>query len=86
MMEKYPELNYTGGFIASDPLARSPYRYAFFNCILDEKTGTYLSEDASFSKRWTDMGGEIWADLDSRLQHVGPVNFHGDFSTQFKKG
>ncbi len=86
MMEKYPQLNYTGGFTTGDPLAQSRYRHAFFNCILDEKTGTYLSEDASFSKRWADMGGEIWADLGSRLQHVGPVNFHGDFSTQFNKG
>ena len=27
--------------------------------------GTYLSEDFAFCKRWTDMGGEIWADLKS---------------------
>lgn len=29
------------------------------NGIIDEKSGTYLSEDLSFCKRWTDMGGEI---------------------------
>ncbi len=29
------------------------------------------------------MGGEIWADLQSRLTHVAAVNFTGDFTTQF---
>jgi hypothetical protein len=28
-------------------------------------------------------GGEIWADLESRLDHVGPSVFHGDISSQF---
>jgi hypothetical protein len=84
MEERYPELNYTGGFITADPLTASKHRYAFFNCMIDEKTGTYLSEDHSFSRRWLDMGGEIWADLGSRLQHVGPINFHGNFATQFQ--
>jgi len=45
--------------------------------------GTYLSEDFAFCKRWTDMGGEIWADLNSRLGHVGPMTFNGDLSSQF---
>jgi hypothetical protein len=31
------------------------------------------------------MGGEIWADLESRLTHVGPVSFAGNFATQFGK-
>jgi hypothetical protein len=54
-----------------------------FECIIDSKTGVYLSEDFSFCKRWTDMGGEIWADLESRLNHVGPATFYGDVATQF---
>jgi hypothetical protein len=29
------------------------------------------------------MGGEIWADLDSKLQHIGPMTFSGDLSSQF---
>jgi hypothetical protein len=29
------------------------------------------------------MGGEIWADLNSRLSHVGPYVFRGDLSSQF---
>jgi hypothetical protein len=66
-----------------DDLAGSPNRFALFDCMIDHRTGTYLSEDFAFCKRWTDMGGEIWADLESRLDHVGPSVFYGDVASQF---
>ncbi len=85
MLEHYPELRYAYDHKPDDRLSESPYRYALFNCMIDEETKVYLSEDFSFCKRWTDMGGEIWADLESRLTHVGTVSFRGDLSTQFKQ-
>src|ERR1700744_6410603 len=66
-----------------DALAGSPNRFALFECMIDPKSGTDLSEDCAFCKRWTDIGGEIWADLESRLDHVGPSVFHGDAASQF---
>jgi hypothetical protein len=66
-----------------DALAGSPNRFALFECMIDPATGTYLSEDFAFCKRWTDIGGEIWADLESRLDHVGPSVFRGDIASQF---
>ena len=66
-----------------DALAGSFNRFALFECMIDPATGTYLSEDFAFCKRWTDIGGEIWADLESRLDHVGPAVFHGDIASQF---
>src|SRR3954470_4366328 len=66
-----------------DALAGSPNRFALFDCMIDQRTGTYLSEDFAFCKRWTDIGGEIWADIESRLDHVSPSVFHGDISLQF---
>jgi hypothetical protein len=66
-----------------DVLAGSRHRFALFESLIDPATGTYLSEDFAFCKRWTDIGGEIWADLDSRLDHVGPAVFHGDVASQF---
>jgi hypothetical protein len=83
MIEKYPELRYRSENRAEDTLRDSPWRAALFNCMLDSQTGTYLSEDFSFCRRWTDMGGEIWADLQSRLVHVGSMNFNGDTTTLF---
>ena len=61
----------------------SPNRFALFDCMIDPSTGTYLSEDFAFCQRWTDIGGEIWADLESRIDHVGPSVFHGDVASQF---
>jgi hypothetical protein len=66
-----------------DALVGSANRFALFECLIDPATGTYLSEDFAFCKRWTDIGGEIWADLDSKLDHVGPSVFHGDIASQF---
>ena len=67
---------------SADALAGSPNRFALFECMIDHRTGTYLSEDFAFCKRWTDIGGEIWADIESHLDHVGPSVFHGDMSSQ----
>ncbi len=83
MMEHYSDLRYSREHQAEDPLRNSKYRCALFNCLIDEATGTYLSEDYSFCKRWKDMGGEIWVDLQSRLTHVGVMAFNGDVTTQF---
>src|ERR1700740_2350912 len=66
-----------------DALAGSASGFALFECMIDPATGTYLSEDFAFCKRWTDIGGEIWADLDIRLDHVGPSVFRGDVASQF---
>jgi hypothetical protein len=82
MIEHYPELRYTHEHKATDPLAGSPWRSALFNCMVDKSTGFYLSEDFSFCRRWTDMGGEIWVDCTSRLEHVGVMVFKGNLAAR----
>ncbi len=84
MIAKYPELKYSGQHLAQDPFKGSEFRYALFNCFIEPETGVYLSEDYSFCRRWTDMGGEIWMDLKSQLTHVGPMSFVGNFATQIQ--
>jgi hypothetical protein len=81
MCSKYSELRYKRDH-SIDAASASENRFALFECMIAED-GTYLSEDFAFCKRWTAMGGEIWADLQSRLSHVGPMTFHGDLSSQF---
>lgn len=83
MCRHYPALQFRLEHSISDPLAGSPNRFALFECIIDPDSGTYLSEDFSFCRRWTDIGGQIWLDLQSRLNHVGPATFYGDLATQF---
>jgi hypothetical protein len=82
MCAAYPSLQFFREH-SIDALAGSPNRFALFECMIDPNSKTYLSEDFAFCRRWTDLGGEIWADLESRLDHVGPSVFQGDISAQF---
>ena len=81
MCSHYPQLQYKHDH-SIDAATASGNRFALFECMIAED-GTYLSEDFAFCKRWIDMGGEIWADMNSKLNHVGPMTFCGDLSLQF---
>jgi hypothetical protein len=83
MCAHYPQLKFKRDH-STDAAIQSDNRFALFECMIAED-GTYLSEDFAFCKRWTDIGGEIWADLDSKLSHVGPMTFCGDLSSQFAR-
>ncbi len=82
MIDHYPELRYTHEHRTGDPLEGSRWRSALFNCMIDQATGFYLSEDFSFCRRWTDMGGEIWVDYLSRLEHVGLMVYRGNMAAR----
>ncbi len=78
MMKAYPQLQYKSQGSPGDPFPGNPYRYAFFDCLLDDTTKAYLAEDFSFCRRWTDLGGDIWVDQQSKLNHIGMDIFKGD--------
>jgi hypothetical protein len=79
----HPELKYET-IHAPAAAPQSKHRFALFECMIDPETHAYLSEDFAFCRRWTDLGGEIWLDLQSQLTHVGPTEYVGDLSTQFR--
>jgi len=56
-----------------------PTMYSIFDCEIDEK-GHYLSEDWLFCRRWSAIGGEIWAHGKVLLNHIGHYEFVGDLS------
>lgn len=85
MIERYSDRKYSRESNSEDPLKGNPWRCALFDCLIERETGTYLSEDYSFCRRWTDMGGEIWTDLQSRLTHMGTQAFNGDLSVHQDK-
>jgi len=80
----HPQLRYRRTSSTTDPLGNSPNRFALFDCMIDPASGVYLSEDYAFCRRWTELGGEIWVDVESKLTHVGPIAFAGNFATQFR--
>lgn len=48
-----------------------------FESMIEPETGQHLSEDYAFCRRWRDLGGEIFADFQGRLTHVGAMAFSG---------
>jgi hypothetical protein len=76
MIEKYPELKYNNDL--NTPPELNPHFYAFFDTMIDPKDKRYLSEDYCFSRRWQDIGGEIWLDPSISLNHYGSFNFQGN--------
>lgn len=56
-----------------------------FEPMIEKETGEYLSEDYAFCRRWRDLGGEIFADFDSRLTHVGHASYEGSLKDSLAK-
>jgi hypothetical protein len=76
MIAAYPDLKYNNDL--NTPPELNPHFYAFFDTMIDPKDRRYLSEDYTFSRRWQDIGGEIWLDPSISLNHYGSFNFQGN--------
>jgi hypothetical protein len=77
MIAAYPETRYTAGLVYPPPPSPEPARFALFDCMIDPDTGTYLSEDFTFCRRWRSIGGTIWLDTAGTLTHAGTHGFCG---------
>ena len=84
MKEAYPNLKYTSDQIINNERFSSDNCYAFFDCIIDEKSNRYLSEDYAFCRLWQKIGGRIFADVISPLTHYGTYPFAGHVWTKFE--
>ena len=76
MAAHYPELGYDYSHTNDDNIGN----VAFFDTAIDTERREYLPEDYAFCKRWTDMGGEIYADVHSVFTHVGTFEYTGNFT------
>ncbi len=85
MIGHYPQLKFNGTDLGANRELNSANTYALFECMIDPDGGAYLSEDYAFCRRWTDMGGEVWANVTSRLVHVGNVPFEGDLASMLAR-
>lgn len=74
LIAAHPEAKYRSANVNEPP---SDHRYNLFDCTIDPETGTYLSEDYTFCRRWRKLGGKVWLDLRSKLNHVGTCEFQG---------
>jgi len=74
VVDAHPELRARMGDMAD---AAAPRAVMIFDTMIEAETGQYLSEDYAFCRRWRDLGGEIWADMEARLTHVGHAAYTG---------
>jgi hypothetical protein len=74
LVDAHPELKARMDDMAD---AAAPEAVMVFETMIEPETGQYLSEDYAFCRRWRDLGGKIWADMQSRLTHVGYTAYSG---------
>ena len=78
MQKAFPSTKYTDDVNFLKP-HENEQAYALFDCaVVDEK---YLSEDWLFCQRWSNMGGQIYADISIDLMHTGIHDFKGSLLT-----
>lgn len=78
--DKFPEL-----WCKNDHQNRDFEEYhACFDCMIDPVTRRYLSEDYAFCRRWQQVDGKIYADVNTTLGHVGNLPFSGCLGERLK--
>jgi len=81
MMDAHPELKYVNDINVDQKF--EPYMYALFDTMIDPESRRYLSEDYTFCRLWQMMGGEVYLDPRTALNHVGHYTFRGNIRKLF---
>ena len=81
MMDAHPDLKYVNDINVDQKF--EPYMYALFDTMIDPESRRYLSEDYMFCRLWQQMGGEVYLDPRTALNHVGHYTFRGNIRKLF---
>ena len=81
LFDNHPETKYVNDINVDQKF--EPFMYALFDCIIDPESRRYLSEDYTFCRRWQDMGGDVWLDPRTALNHIGHYTFRGNIRKLF---
>ena len=76
MFEEYPDLKYANDINVDEKFEK--HMYALFDTMIDPDSRRYLSEDYTFCRLWQQMGGEVFLDPRTGLNHVGHYTFRGN--------
>lgn len=81
MMDAHPDLKYVNDINVDSKF--EPYMYALFDTMIDPESRRYLSEDYMFCRLWQNMGGDVYLDPRTSLNHVGHYTFRGNIRKLF---
>ena len=75
MFDAHPELKYANDINVDQKFEK--HMYALFDTMIDPESRRYLSEDYTFCRLWQQMGGEVFLDPRTGLNHVGHYTVRG---------
>ena len=81
LFDAHPELKYVNDINVDQKF--EPFMYALFDTMIDPESRRYLSEDYTFCRLWQQMGGEVYLDPRTALNHVGHYTFRGNIRKLF---
>ena len=81
LFDKHPEMKYVNDINVD--MKFEPFMYALFDTMIDPDSRRYLSEDYTFCRLWQNMGGTIYLDPRTALNHVGHYTFRGNIRKLF---
>ena len=81
MFDKHPEYKYVNDINVDNKF--EPFMYALFDTVIDPESRRYLSEDYMFCRTWQNMGGTVYLDPRTALNHVGHYTFRGNIRKLF---
>ena len=73
MLKKFPEINDLAEVGKLSRAGVTRIIRAFEK--MRDPIGQQLSEDYAFCERWLQCGGEVWANVEHKIDHIGPANF-----------
>lgn len=74
MVDAHPQLHARLGDVQDVAAASAAM---VFDSFVDLASGRYLADHQAFCHRWRALGGEVWADLQPGLSHVGAIVHDG---------
>jgi hypothetical protein len=83
LFDAHPEMKYVNDINVD--MKFEPYMYSLFDTMIDPETRRYLSEDYTFCRLWQNLGGEVWLDPRTALNHVGHYTFRGNIRKLFSR-
>lgn len=81
MFDAHPDFKYVNDINVDNKF--EPYMYALFDTMIDPESRRYLSEDYMFCRLWQQMGGDVYLDPRTALNHVGHYTFRGNIRKLF---
>jgi hypothetical protein len=81
LFDAHPEMKYVNDINVDKKF--EPFMYALFDTMIDPESRRYLSEDYTFCRLWQQMGGQVYLDPRTALNHVGHYTFRGNIRKLF---